>query len=161
MLDATAFYAGTPFLSAGKQYCTTTAVFDEVRHIKKSFAALEALMDAGILVLMDPDSKNLELATSTAKKTGDHQKLSQQDISVLALAKQLDAVLVSDDYAVANVAASMDIAVQSSSGKGIKQVRKWISYCSACGMAFGPDAKECRLCGNKLKRRYKKLAQGD
>lgn len=153
-LDAGAFYAGIPFLSSGS-YCTTQAVFDEVRHIKKSHGAIEALLDAGSLQVVDPDKNSIEKAKAAAKKTGDYQKLSQADLSIVALALQLKIALLTDDYAVANVATTLKIPVQSSSSKGIKETRRWTAYCSACGKAFGPDAKECSLCGNKLKRKYK------
>ena len=153
-LDAGAFYAGIPFLSSGS-YCTTQAVFNEVKHIKRSHGAIEALLDAGSLQVIDPDKNTIEKVRATAKKTGDYQKLSQADISIIALALQMKIALLTDDYAVANVATTLKIPVQSSSSKGIKETRKWIAYCSACGKAFGPDAKECPLCGNKLKRKYK------
>lgn len=152
VLDASAFYAGIAFLS-GKKCATSAAVIEEIRHVKS--AALDALMDAGNLSVIDPDKKNVDIITAAAKKTGDISKLSQADVSILALARQENAVLASDDYAVANVAATIGIMVEMSSGKGIRQTRKWIFYCSACGKAFGPEAKECALCGNKLKRKYK------
>ena len=152
MLDASAFYAGTAFLS-GRRCATSSAVFEEVRHIKS--AALNALMDAGNLSILDPGKEDVDAIIAAAKKTGDISKLSQADLSILALAKQEKTTLVSDDYAVANVAATIGIKVEMSSGKGIKQKRMWISYCSACGKVYGPGAKECALCGNKLKRRYK------
>ena len=153
-LDAGAFYAGIPFLSSGT-HCTTNAVFEEVKHIKKSYGAIEALLDAGTLRVIDPDKNSMKKAGSAAKNTGDYQKLSLADISIIALALQLETTLLTEDYAVANVAAALKIPVESSSNKGIKETRKWIAYCSACGRAFGPDAKECALCGNKLKRKYK------
>lgn len=153
-LDAGAFYAGIPFLSSGS-YCTTQAVFDEVRHIKKSHGAIEALLDASSLEIIDPDRNSIEKAKTAAKKTGDYQKLSKADFSIIALALQLETTLLTDDYAVANVAASLKIPVKSSSSKGIKETRRWIAYCSACGRAFGSDAKECPLCGNRLRRKYK------
>jgi UPF0271 protein len=153
-LDAGAFYAGIPFLSSGS-YCTTQAVFGEVKHIKQSHGAIEALLDAGNLQVIDPDRSSIEKAKAAAKKTGDYQKLSQADVSIIALALQLKTRLLTDDYAIANVAAALKIPVESSSGKGIKEIRKWIAYCSACSRAFGPDATECPLCGNKLKRKYK------
>lgn len=152
VLDASAFYAGTPFLS-GKKCVTSGAVLEEVEHIKS--AALHALMDAGNLSVIDPEKKDVDAIIVAAKKTGDIAKLSQADLSILALARQEKATLVSDDYAVANVAATIGIAVEMSSGKGIRQTRKWISYCSACGKAFGPNVKECPLCGNALRRKYK------
>jgi endoribonuclease Nob1 len=64
-------------------------------------------------------------------------------------------VLVTNDYAVANVATTLKIPVKSVASKGITHTRRWIAYCSACGRAFGPNAKECRLCGNRLRRKYK------
>jgi endoribonuclease Nob1 len=153
-LDASAFYAGIPFLSSGS-YCTTQAIFEEVRHIKKSHGAIEALIDSGSLQLIDPDNDSIERTKAAAKKTGDYQKLSQADFTIVALALQLETTLLTDDYAVANVAAALKIPVESSSSKGIRETRKWIAYCSACGKAFGPTAKECPLCGNKLRRKYK------
>ena len=155
VLDAGAFYAGIPFLSSGS-HCTTGAVFDEVKHIKSSHAAIEALVDSGNLRIIEPDQKDIEKVAAVAKKTGDSAKLSWADISILAVALSLKTTLVTDDYAVANVATIMKIPVRSTSSKGIKEVRRWITYCSACSRTFGPDTSECPLCGNKLRRKYKK-----
>jgi UPF0271 protein len=152
VLDASAFYAGTAFLS-GKKCYTTSLVLEEIRHVRS--AALGGLIDAGNLQVIDPDKRHITAAKKAAEKTGDLQKLSETDISVLALAMQLQTALVTDDYALANVAATLGISVSSSSGKGLKEIRKWISYCSACGKAFGPKETECPLCGNKLRRKYK------
>ncbi len=153
-LDASAFYAGIPFLSSAR-YCTTQAVFDEVRHIKQSHGAIEALLETGALRIIEPDDVTVGKAKAAAKKTGDFSKLSPADLSIIALALQLKMPLVTDDYAVANVAAKLGVLVKSTSSKGIKETRRWIAYCSACGKAFGPDAKECPLCGNQLRRKYK------
>lgn len=153
-LDASAFYAGTAFLS-GQKCITTSAVFEEVKHIKKSHAALDALVDSGNLAILDPDEKNVDKVRAAAKKTGDMGKLSAADVSILALALEHSATLASDDYAVANVASVLKVKVAMSSGKGIRETRRYIAYCSACGKAFSPLQKECPLCGNALKRRYK------
>ena len=159
VLDAGAFYAGIPFLSSGT-FSTTPAVFDEIKHIKKSHGAIEALLDAGSLQVIDPDKNSVKKAKALAKKTGDYQKLSQADFSIIALALELELTLLTDDYAVANVATMLKIPVESTSSKGIKEARKWTAYCSACGKAFGPEAKECPLCGNKLRRKYKVTRAG-
>jgi endoribonuclease Nob1 len=153
-LDASAFYAGVPFMSSDK-YCTTQAVFDEVKHIKKSHGAIDVLLDTGSLQVIDPDKESIQKVKTAARKTGDYSRLSQADVSIIALALQLKIALLTDDYAVANVAIALKLSVQSSSSKGIKETRKWIAYCSACGKAFGPNANECPLCGNKLKRKHK------
>ena len=157
VLDAGAFYAGIPFLSSGSN-CTTQAVFAEVQHIKNAYAAIEALVDSGKLSIIEPDQIDIEKVDAIAKKTGDSAKLSEADISVLALALSLKTTLVTDDYAVANVATIMKVPVKSTSSKGINEVRKWITYCSACSRTFGPNTSECPLCGNKLRRKYKRSA---
>ncbi|HET6779769.1 MAG TPA: PIN domain-containing protein [Nitrososphaera sp.] len=155
-LDAGAFYAGILFLSSARGgYYTTPAVFDEVKHIKKSHGAIQALLESNTLQVVNSDRKNIEKVVAAAKRTGDYTRLSQADISIIALALQLKIMLMTNDYAVANVASILKIPVKSTSGKGIKETRKWIAYCSACGRAFGSDAKECRLCGNRLRRKYK------
>jgi endoribonuclease Nob1 len=155
-LDAGAFYTGILFLSSARSsYYTTPAIFEEVKHIKKSHGAIEALLESNTLQVVNSDRKSIEKVIAAAKRTGDYVKLSQADISIIALALQLEIVLMTNDYAVANVASTLKIPVKSTAGKGIKETRKWIAYCSACGKAFGPNAKECRLCGNRLRRKYK------
>ena len=154
-LDAGAFYSGIVFLSSALRYCTTHAVLDEVKHIKKSHGAIEALIESNTLQIVNSDRESIQKVVAAARETGDYGKLSQADISIIALALHLRIVLVTNDYAVANVATTLKIPVKSVAGKGITQTRRWITYCSACGRAFGPNAKECRLCGNRLRRKYK------
>lgn len=154
-LDAGAFYTGFVFMSSAYQYWTTQAVFDEVKHIKRSHGAIEALLESNTLQILNPYRKNIDKVVAAARRTGDYQKLSEADISIIALALQLEIVLVTNDYAVANVATTLKILVKSVASKGITHTRRWIAYCSACGRAFGPNAKECRLCGNRLRRKYK------
>jgi endoribonuclease Nob1 len=154
-LDAGAFYSGIIFLSSSLQYCTTQAILDEVKHIKKSHGAIEALIESNTLQILNSDRESIQNVVAAARKTGDYAKLSEADISIIALALQLGIMLVTNDYAVANVATTLKIPVKSVAGKGITHTRRWIAYCSACGRAFGPNAKECRLCGNRLRRKYK------
>jgi endoribonuclease Nob1 len=154
-LDAGAFYTGFVFLSSAYGYCTTQDVFDEVKHIKRSHGAIEALLESNNLQILNLDTKSIEKVVAAARRTGDYTKLSEADISIIALALQLEIVLVTDDYAVANVATTLKIPIKSVASKGITHTRRWIAYCSACSRAFGPNAKECRLCGNRLRRKYK------
>jgi UPF0271 protein len=154
-LDAGAFYTGFVFLSSGYRHCTTQAVFDEVKHIKRSHGAIEALLESNNLQILNLDTKSIKKVVAASRRTGDYTKLSEADISIIALALQLEIVLVTDDFAVANVATTLKIPVKSVASKGITHTRSWIAYCSACSRAFGPNAKECRLCGNRLRRKYK------
>lgn len=158
VLDASAFYAGTPFLSSSTCY-TTNLVLKEVIHIKKSYSALEFLIDAGNLKIIDPEEQFLKKIIKIARKTGDFSKLSSADLSILSLALQLKATLISDDYAIINIAILLRIPIKTIATKGITKVRKWVTFCKACGKAYSPDISECMLCGNKLRRRFKILSK--
>jgi endoribonuclease Nob1 len=158
VVDAAAFYAGTTFLTSDQRLYTTLLVFDEVKHIKSRLSALEALTDSGRIVIQDPARPTIDLVVQAASRTGDIGTLSAADVSIIALALELGMPLVTDDYSAANVASFLRVTVKSAtSGKEIKEIRRWIQYCSACSRTFAAEAKECPLCGNKLKRKYKKV----
>ena len=146
--DASAFYAGIPFATPD-QGITTSIVFEEIQHIKKSHGALEILLETKRLQVQDPDQINIDLVTIAAKKTGDVQKLSSADISAVALAYQLKTILVTDDFAISNLAKNLGLQVQPIMTKGIKDVGKWIHYCAGCKKEFS-GVEFCPNCGNKL-----------
>jgi UPF0271 protein len=120
---------------------------------------LEALIDAGNLIVRDAEQQYIEKVISVAKETGDYLRLSQADLSVLALAFQLQMILVSDDYAVENIATLLKIPFKTIGTKGIVAVRKWIPFCSTCNKAYNSSTNQCLICGNKLKRRFKAIHQ--
>ena len=93
VLDASAFYTGIPFLSCTKYY-TTNLVFNEIKHINKSYSAVELLKDIGDLEVIEPEEQIMEKVNTIAKKTGDSAKLSSADISIIALALQLKKILI-------------------------------------------------------------------
>ena len=150
VLDATAFYAGVPFTSQDNYY-VTTLVYDEIKHIKKSHSALEILLDSKRLIIQDPKEEFSKIVRNTAKKTGDLNNLSHGDISCIALSLELDTELISDDFAVSNVAKQVGVITKPVMTKGIKIVGKWIHYCSSCGVSSKKSI--CPHCGNKLRRK--------
>ena len=152
--DASAFYAGVPF-SSPDTGITTTLVFEEIQHIKKNHGALEILLETDRLRIQEPDLSSTEFVTSMAKKTGDIQKLSKADISAVSLAYELKEKLVTDDFAVSNLAKNLNLQVQPIMTKGIKDVGKWIHYCAGCGQQFS-GVEFCPNCGNKLNRKLLK-----
>lgn len=151
ILDASAFYAGVPFGSSEECY-TTTSVFDEIKHIKKSQEALETLMETNRLKIRVPDEEFIKQAAESAKKTGDYQQLSKQDISILALAIQLDGEIISDDFAISNVAKNLGLKISPVMTQGISDVGKWIHYCPGCSSSH-KSGRECPSCGTPLKRK--------
>jgi endoribonuclease Nob1 len=153
VLDASAFYAGIPFQSS-KKCITTNAVYEEVKHIRRSYSPLEALIDAGNLIIIEPEMTSLNKVIACARKTGDCGKLSQADISIIALALELGKTLISDDFAVGNVATFLKIPVRTLAFKGISELRAWISFCNSCARVYNSRISVCQICGSKLRRRF-------
>ena len=154
VLDASAFYAGIPFASSAKHY-TTSLVFEEIKHIKKNHDALGILLETKKLEIKDPQKIFIESATTTAKKTGDYQQLSKEDLSSLALSLELNGDLITDDFAVSNVAKNLGLKVIPVMTSGIKNVGNWRYYCPGCHKNFS-EISVCPLCGNKLRRKLLK-----
>jgi UPF0271 protein len=154
VLDSTAFYAGIPFSSNEPSY-TTSLVYNEIEHIKKDHNAIQILIETKRLMIYDPEHQFVIIANNAAKKSGDFPNLSDEDISTIALSLQLNAELVTDDFAISNVAKNLNIKVIPVMTNGIKNVVTWKYYCPGCETNFS-KITECPRCGNKLKRKSTK-----
>ena len=154
VLDSSAFYAGIPFSSNEPSY-TTSLVYNEIEHIKKDHDAIQILIETKRLTINEPEERFVIAAIDAAKKSGDFPNLSKEDISTIALSLQLEAELVTDDFAVSNVAKNLNIKVIPVMTTGIKNVVTWKYYCPGCGINFS-KVTECPKCGNKLKRKAMK-----
>ena len=150
-MDATAFYAGIPFAS-NDSFMTTSVVYEEIQHIKTKQGVLEMLQQTNRLQIRDPNNEFISIVKDTADKTGDSVTISEQDISIIALALENKIGLITDDFAVTNVARQLKIQTSSLMTQGISTVGKWISYCSMCGKEFSKE-KDCPICGSKLNRK--------
>lgn len=151
ILDASAFYAGIPF-STRDEFFTTSLIFDEISHIKKNHNAIETLMETSRLKITDPDEEFVDKIKVASKKTGDFNQLSKQDISVIALCLQMNGELITDDFAISNVAKNLNLKVSPLMTSGINDVGNWIHYCPGCKKNF-ESGFECPLCGTILKRK--------
>lgn len=151
ILDASAFYAGVPFGADGEWY-TTPLVFDEIRHIKRGQDALNTMIGTGRLRVREPQAESRQKAIESSKRTGDFQQLSRQDISVLALCLEMGGQMVTDDFAVSNVAKSLNMTVHPIMTGGISGRWTWMHYCPGCRRNF-KNQRECPACGTRLKRR--------
>ena len=154
VLDSTAFYAGIPFSSNEPSY-TTSLVYNEIEHIKKDHSAIQILIETKRLMICDPEHQFVITANNAAKKSGDFPNLSDEDISTIALSLQLNAELVTDDFAISNVAKNLNIKVIPVMTNGIKNVVTWKYYCPGCKTNFS-KITECPRCGNRLKRKSTK-----
>ena len=154
ILDASAFYAGVPFRSSEDCY-TTSLVYDEIQHIKKNYDALGTLLGTNRLKIREPDEQSTQAAIKAAKETGDFPQLSKQDISIIALGIETKGQIITDDFAISNVAKNIGLVIAPIMTKGIKDVGKWIHYCPGCKASY-QGGKECSICGTTLKRKLLK-----
>jgi UPF0271 protein len=154
ILDASAFYAGVPFRSSDDYY-TTSLAYDEIKHIKKSHDVLGTLLETNRLKIREPDKESTDAAIKAAKDTGDFPQLSKQDISIIALCIEMNGEIISDDFAISNVAKNLGLKISPIMTQGIKDVGKWIHYCPGCRTNH-INKKECPMCGTPLKRKLLK-----
>ena len=154
VLDASAFYAGVPFGSQIDSY-TTPKVYDEIKHIKKNHDALGILLETKRLTIIEPEKEYIDVVIKMSKTTGDFNQLSNEDISLIALCLQLNNELITDDFAISNVAKNLGLNVSPIMTLGIKDVGNWIYYCAGCHKNFA-KTKECPVCGNPLRKKLLK-----
>ena len=88
-----------------------------------------------------------------AKETGDFDVLSVADISVLALALEINGIVVTNDFAVQNVAKALLLEFEGANKAMTHQIT-WIWYCPAC-KKIRKDRGSCIYCGTETKRRPK------
>jgi len=157
VLDSSAFYAGIPF-SSSEPSVTTSHVYNEIKHIKKDHDAVQILIETRRLKISDPDHRFIITVNNAAKKSGDLPNLSQEDVSIIALSLQLNAELITDDFAVSNVAKNLSIKVIPIMTSGIKKIVTWVYYCPGCKTDFS-ETRNCPNCGNRLKRKPGKINQ--
>ncbi|MFT4930653.1 MAG: UPF0271 protein [Natronomonas sp.] len=100
-----------------------------------------------------PDAAIIEKVQRAAKETGDADELSETDVRLIATAFELDGTLVTDDYAMQNVADRMDVDVEVIAQEGISEQREWLFQCSGCGRTFEENKERCPVCGSSLSRK--------
>lgn len=128
-------------------------------------AVLDFFLESGRLVAESPDLSFREKVRLVAARSGDIGKISETDISVLALALQLSerrlrALVISDDYAVENLSKLLGLECRPIMTRGIAQVVDWVVYCRGCGKVFRDKRAEvCDVCGTPLRRRFGKRGQ--
>ncbi|MBP7410612.1 nucleotide-binding protein [Methanoculleus sp. 10] len=148
VLDASVFFSEMPVEEGAY---TTPSVVGELAdlHAKCRFEALAA---AGLSV-REPREEDLARVEAAAVRTGDAGVLSATDRDILALALELSAVLVTDDFAVQNVAHRLGVETRSIRQRPARAIR-WRYRCSGCGR-YWREPGECRVCGAPIKRKFK------
>jgi UPF0271 protein len=152
VLDTSAFFLSLTL--PGILY-TVPRVEKELKDLRGK-ARFAVLLDEGMIV-KEPDKKFRREANEAARTCGDFSILSDTDLDLLSLAKEITGILVTDDFAIQNTAHILGIPVQSMMQREatlrIRQIR-----CSGCGNFFDrmPDKTgDCPICGSALKRKHK------
>ena len=100
-----------------------------------------------------PDEGTVERIERAARETGDKEELSETDIRLVAAAFELDGRLVTDDYAMQNVAEKLNVDVEVIARDGIEEQRHWNFQCRGCGREFDEKHERCPVCGSELSRK--------
>ena len=100
-----------------------------------------------------PDEGTIERIERAARETGDFDELSRTDIRLVAATFELDGRLVTDDYAMQNVAEKLEVDVEVIAREGIEEQRSWTYQCQGCGREFDENHDRCPICGSELSRK--------
>ena len=151
--DSAVFIMGYPVEST--LLITVPSVVNE---LKSSEAAMrfELAREEGARVEA-PQPDMMEDVLIMAKHTRDVEELSTTDIEILAkaLERKDNATLLTDDYAVQNVAVMLGIDVKPIVQKKIRDILVWEKQCVGCRKRFD-EGDICPICGSDLKKRRKR-----
>lgn len=147
-------------LSIEETQITTPSVIREIRSGTTPHTRIKIAVNVGKMILRDPSSRILDEIIASSTKIGDFPSLSKADMDVLALSLEFQRtgfspLLVSDDYAIQNVAEYVGIRYTSLVSFGIRFRFEWLLYCPACKRRYSqtPSITKCTICGTRLKRR--------
>jgi endoribonuclease Nob1 len=159
VLDTSALIMGLDPLGLEVEIYSVPEVTEELKDQAGPSYRVAISTSSGKLKIQSPTSQSLKQVGDKAKVLGDRVVLSDADRSVLALALDLaregrEPIIVSDDYAVQNVAEGINVAYQALATLGIRQKFEWTYYCPACFRRYpGGEQEVCQVCGTKLKRK--------
>jgi Predicted nucleic acid-binding protein, consists of a PIN domain and a Zn-ribbon module len=151
--DSAVFIMGTGI--EPHRMITIPSVVNELKSNEASMR-FELARENGARVEMPEDSSR-KAVMDIAKQTRDCEELSATDIDILAKALEYkdNSVLLTDDYAVQNVARILGIEVKPVVQKKIKDVLVWQKECVGCRRRFD-SGDVCPVCGSSLKKRRKR-----
>jgi UPF0271 protein len=147
LLDSSAFIND---YHTDDQTASIPAVRDE---LEGSAAMRFEAMEGGGMHVHIPTQGTVDKVRRAARETGDAGVLSDTDTRLVAAAFELDATLVTDDYAMQNVASHLNVACDVISQDGIEEQRQWRYQCQGCGREFDEDKDRCPVCGMTLARK--------
>ncbi|MFO1533061.1 MAG: hypothetical protein ABR562_05085 [Thermoplasmatota archaeon] len=140
----------------GSEWATTPEASAEVQPGGADARRFANWIASGLEV-RDASPGSLQQVRTTATKAGNIARLSAADVSLAALALDLQAILVSDDYTLLDIAKRLGIPSQTVNTAGIEGTLDFRPRCTGCGRWFDamPKKDECPVCGSPVKLKPK------
>lgn len=160
LLDTSAFIIGYESSATEEDHYTVPSVREELKKEGFQQLKLDIALKKGKIRLLSPENMYLDKVNSKAEELGEVTALSYTDRELLAGGLQLRAqhrmpVIVSEDYAVQNVADGLGLKHRGLANPGIRRRFNWTIYCPGCRRSFEklPSRGICPICGTTLKRK--------
>lgn len=171
VLDTNIFLLGIQINMVDGIIYTTPSVIEEIRverYLDKNrtiISRIEAAIDSEKLVIKEPLDSYIKKVKINSKITGDFKVLSKVDFDLIALALELkdtfkqEIILYTNDYSMENLCLQLNIPYAPLCKNGIDGKIVWEIYCPFCQDVFNVESynSSCERCGQKLKRRKKKV----
>lgn len=138
VLDANTLMRGRGNLPKGK-YITTPEVAEELKSQHS-----QNIFDNRDIGVKSPSKESREKVGELAERI--ESPTSEEDNSIVALALERNAVVVSDDRGVQNLCLWLDVDFQGFMQDEIEEKREWERVCVDCGSAV--SGEKCSTCGS-------------
>jgi UPF0271 protein len=155
VIDTNCILAGFQF-DGTKTYFTSPLALDEIERGKKR-EELDDLVERGVLVVKPPSLDSIERINVGAQETGDINRLSRADMELLALANDMEAVIISDDYSIQNLASRLGIEYEKFGKASIRKEIDWTYRCKGCGRYYEKEQMDCPVCGSEVVMKEKRV----
>jgi UPF0271 protein len=135
---------------------TTPRIAAELSPGGRDYRMFQLLQEKGLQIQM-PTMQSMKKIKNVVEEVGEKGRVSSADCELLALALELsqdtqkEVVLLTDDYAIQNIASYLHIRVQRFAHGGITKKFKWRYRCPGCGKQFQNHVKICPICGTETK----------
>jgi len=156
VLDASGIIGG--FISSKHKNITINGVLSEIKDLKSQIS-LQSALDEGKIMVKEPDNDSVKQVKSAIHNSGDILRLSEVDISLVALAvtllKNYHPTVVTDDYSIQNILKILKIPYQGVMTEGITGIYGWIKICRGCRHHYPSDyqGEDCEICGSPVYRK--------
>ncbi len=161
VIDASAIFNGILSHNLhGKKYLPQCVTY-EIEGMHRGEALLEEIAVKKDVIVTIPDKTAFTEVNHQANETGDIAELSECDMSVVAVAFELQSKnnlveIITDDYDIQNLANYMGIPYKGIYWKGITQIHVYSWVCTGCGFKSKKQMNSCFECGSTMKKKVQR-----